>query len=208
MKIIDDLIIRYPQLSVCRASIMLATNKIIDCYKNDKTLFLAGNGGSAADAEHICGELLKGFCRPRSLSEADKNHFTKMFGEDGTRTAQQLQYGLRAISLLSHSALLSAFANDVNPHLVYAQQLFALARNGDIFFGISTSGKAENIRHAFSVAKTKAMTTILLTGNQQGICRDYAEIIIAAPEAETYKIQELHQPIYHAICRAIEAEFF
>ena len=181
---------------------------MIDLFRRGGTFFLAGNGGSAADAEHICGELLKGFKSKRELSPADQARFAAVGGAEGAAVGAALQYGLRSISLLSHAALQSAFGNDVDPQLAFAQQLWALGRENDIVMGISTGGNAENIYKLFITARAKNIRTVLLTGSKEGKCRDLADLVIAVPEKETYKIQELHLPLYHTLCLAVESQFF
>ena len=199
---------RYPVLSDNAAQLKQLAEELAALFRQGNTLFLAGNGGSAADAEHICGELLKGFKSRRELSDSDKELFAAAGGEDGKSIAGALQYGLRAVSLLSHPALTSAFGNDVDPNLAFAQQLWALGRAGDAVIGISTGGNAENIRKMFIAARVKKIRTILLTGAKNGSCREFADMVIAVPETETYKIQELHLPLYHTLCLAVEAQFF
>ena len=204
----EELANRYPALNETIPSVRNFVDLLIDLYRKDGTFFVAGNGGSGADAEHICGELLKGFCRKRPLNSADLDKLQQCGDVDAEPFGGQLQYGLRAISLLSHPALTTAFGNDVDPDLAFAQQIWALGRSGDVVLGISTSGNASNIRKAFITAHAKNMKTVLLTGNRHGICEKYADLVIAVPEKETYKIQELHLPIYHIVCQAVEAEFF
>ena len=187
---------RRPDLRPAEEAVADFTSALIALFRRGGTLFVAGNGGSAADSEHICGELLKGFrsCRPLS--------------EEGIRIAGRLQCGLRAVSLLSHPALLSAFANDVDPALCFSQQLFALARKGDLFLGISTGGGAVNIRNALITAKAVGAESWLLTGGRHGVCERFADRVIAVPESETYLIQEGHIAIYHAVCLAVEEALF
>ena len=175
---------------------------------NAKIKIKAGNGGSGADADHICGELLKGFKSRRELEAGEKAAFGSRFGEDGEKLANSLQRGLRAVSLLSHPALLSAFANDVDPDLVYAQQLYALGRPGDMFLGISTGGNAVNIRYAMMAARVKGIGTVLLTGNRHGSCEKFADLVVAVPESETYLVQEMHLAIYHTVCLEVEETIF
>ena len=171
-------------------------------------ILICGNGGSAADCDHICGEFLKGFVLRRELPEREQAKLEELFGEDGVLLGERLQRGLRAISLLSHPGFTSAFCNDVDPNLVFAQQLYALGTPGDILLGISTGGGAVNVRYAMMAAKLKKIKTILLTGSKHGACERYADIVIAVPETETYRIQELHLPVYHAICLAVEENMF
>lgn len=205
-KYLDELTARYPVLVETAPAIGKLIEMMIALYRAGGTFFVAGNGGSGADAEHICGELLKGFCRKRPLDKADLEKL-KAFGDE-ENFGSQLQNGLRAISLLSHPALTTAFGNDVDPDLAFAQQVWALGKSGDVMLGISTGGNASNIRKAFITARAKGIKTVLLTGNRHGICENYADLVIAVPEKETFKIQELHLPIYHTVCLAVEAAFF
>ena len=205
---IDETIERYPELSPVRASLEEMVRRTVEMYRNDGTFFVAGNGGSAADADHICGELLKGFKSLRPFSDEELDVWQKLFGSEAKEKASHLQKGLRAVSLLSHPGFVSAFGNDVDGSLSFAQQLLALGRKGDVFLGISTGGGAENIKYAFMAAKTAGIFTILLTGNKHGICEQYADLVLAVPESETFKIQELHLPLYHAFCLEVEDAIF
>ncbi len=207
-KFIEDLVSRYPKLETVVPSLNAFLDMLSSAYRADKTLFVCGNGGSGADADHIVGELLKGFLQKRALPSSKQQEFIAEFGEKGQGLAANLEGALRAISLLSHPGLTSAFGNDVDPQLGFAQQLYGLGRSGDVLIGISTSGNAENIYNAFMVAKVQGIKTMLLTGNKRGRCLELADIAIEVPESETFKIQELHLPIYHTMCMAIEAEFF
>ena len=207
-KYFDELIMRYPVLRETDAALRQLAKEVTALFRNGNTLFLAGNGGSAADAEHICGEMLKGFKSRRELTVADREKFAAIAGADGTELSGALQYGLPAISLLSHPALISAFGNDVDPQLAFAQQLWALGKPGDLVIGISTGGNAANIRKMFIAARARNIFTVLLTGSKNGCCREFADMVVAVPETETYKIQELHLPVYHALCLAVESQFF
>ena len=201
MKHIDLLMERYPSLEVCRADIVDAAQTIIDMHKKGGALLICGNGGSSADAEHISGELLKGFLKKRPLSDSESASLPDAI-------AQGLQGGIRAIPLTSLTALGTAFSNDVDAELVYAQLVWALGDGNSVFLGISTSGNAKNVSSAALVAKAKGLKTIGLTGVGGGKLAEICDTCIKAPECETYKIQELHLPIYHAICAQVEEEFF
>ena len=205
---IDETIERYPVLASVRTALEEMVNRTVEMYRNGGTFFVAGNGGSAADADHICGELLKGFKSLRPFSDEELEVWEKLFGSEAKEKAAKLQKGLRAVSLLSHPGFISAFGNDVDGSLSFAQQLLALGRKGDIFLGISTGGGAENIKYAFMAAKTAGIFTILLTGNKHGVCEKYADLVIDVPESETFKIQELHLPVYHAFCLEVEDAIF
>lgn len=204
----EELVQRVPSLGFLLPKFREMADKIIDLYKRDGILYIAGNGGSCCDSEHIVGELLKGFKRKRPFSQDEIQQYKTFCGERGEYIASRLQKGLRAFSLNSHPGLNSAFANDVDGDLNYAQQLNAMGRKGDIFIGISTGGNASNIEAALITAKMMGITTILLTGNKHGLCEKYADIVIDAPAGETYIIQEYHLAIYHALCLEVEAAFF
>lgn len=204
----EELVRRIPELTFLQEKFFLLTGQLIELYRRDGVLYLAGNGGSCCDCEHIAGELLKGFKRKRPLSADEIDRYRQMFGEKGQYIASRLQKGLRAVSLNSHPGLCTAFANDVDGNLTCAQQLNALGRKGDIFLGISTGGNAANIEAAMITAKMMGITTVLLTGNRHGICEKYADIVIDVPSAETYRIQEFHLAIYHTLCLEVEEAFF
>lgn len=203
---IKKLMSRYPVLESIAESMDKVYVALKTCFVNDKTLFCAGNGGSAADSEHIVGELMKGFLLPRPLNEITRSAIRQRTGDD--TLAGKLQMGLRCISLISHPALNTAFMNDVDPLMIYAQQLFVLGRSGDAVIGITTSGNAENICNMFKIARARSITTILLTGSRQGRCEPYADLAIHVPASETYKVQELHLPVYHCLCAMLEENFY
>ena len=205
---LNELIERYPTLASCREDIEAAKNAIIDCYKKGGKLLLAGNGGSAADCEHIVGELMKGFLLKRPIPDSKREDMKARCPEIASSVLDKLQMGLPAISLTSINALNSAFANDVDPELMFAQSVFALGREGDVLIAISTSGNAKNVAEAARVARAIGMKVIALTGRDGGILKKLSDICIIAPECETFKIQELHLPIYHYICAAVEKNFF
>ena len=205
---VDQFLERHPELSVCRESLNNMVETVVQIFRNGGTLFTCGNGGSAADSEHICGEFLKGFLSLRPLNADRRGRFESLFGDEGAKMAAKLQNGLRCISLLSHPAYVSAFANDVDAELVFGQQLWALGREGDALLAISTGGNAGNVKRALMVAKVIGMRSILLTGNRHGCCETYADCVVAVPESETYRIQELHLPVYHFLCMAVESLMF
>ncbi|MBR5460804.1 MAG: SIS domain-containing protein [Clostridia bacterium] len=205
---INELINRYPMLEACREDIEKTLEAIISCYERGGKLLLCGNGGSAADCDHIVGELMKGFLKKRPLSDEKKEEMKKLSPSLDTDLLSKLQSGLPAISLPSLSILNSAFCNDVDPSLIYAQSVLGLGKKGDLLIAISTSGNAENVAAAVKVARGIGMTTVGLTGESGGKLRTLADICICAPEKETFKIQELHLPIYHLLCAAVEDHFF
>lgn len=199
---------RYPMLSKIEDSIKISFELIKNSFENKGTLFTCGNGGSASDGEHIVGELLKGFLKKRPLADNIKENFIEKFGEAGREIGQNLQGGLKAISLNSHPAFGSAFLNDVDGKLIYAQQLYGLGSKGDVLLGITCSGNAQNVYNAIMVAKVKGIKTILLTGECAGKCCEIADCIISAPSKETFIIQEYHLPIYHTLCMMLEDYFY
>ena len=207
-KLVTGLVERYPVLENIAANIDEAAAVLIECAVNGNKVLTAGNGGSAADADHITGELLKGFVKKRPLPAELKEKFAALDKAGAVELADSLQMGIAAVNLGNAQALISAFGNDVNPHASFAQHLWALARPGDVFIAISTGGNAENIRLALMAAKVAGVKSILLTGCKNGVCCQYADVVIAATERETYKIQELHLPIYHALCLAVEEALY
>lgn len=208
MDSVEKLVARRPELESSAAALRVLIAETVRCFRSGGSFFVAGNGGSGADSDHICGELLKGFMQKRPVPEELKGRLGELFGAEGTACAEKLQRGLRAVSLLSHPAFCTAFANDVDADLIYGQQLLALARPGDVFLGISTGGGAKNIRAALMVAKAIGVRSFLLTGNKHGVCEKYADTVIAVDASETYLIQELHLPLYHAFCTEVEKIMF
>ena len=206
--IIDNLIMRYPALEVCKADLVQAVELLINCYRNHHKLLVCGNGGSAADAQHIVGELMKGFVLPRKLPGEKQAAIQQMFPETSQYLINNLQETLPAISLLGETALTSAYSNDKAPDLVFAQQVLGYGEAGDVLFAISTSGTSRNVIHACQMAKVQQMQIIGLTGAFGGTMKDMCDVAICAPSDSTYQIQEYHLPIYHAICLALEEEFF
>lgn len=185
-----------------------AKEAIIKAFETGGKLLLCGNGGSCADCEHIVGELMKGFMRKRELPEEKKLEMIKNADFINREWLCQLQGGLPAISLPSAAALNTAFCNDVNPELIYAQQLMGLGKSGDVLLCISTSGNSKNVCAAATVGKALGITVIGLTGKSGGRLKEIADICICVPETETYKVQELHLPVYHYICAEAEKYFF
>ena len=208
MKHLELLIERYPALAVCESEIKRAIEEIIACYEKGGKLLLCGNGGSCADCDHIVGELMKGFLKKRPLDESKKAEMKEKCAELDDATLSKLQGGLPAISLPTIAALSSAFNNDVDPELTYAQATLALGKAGDVFIGLSTSGNAKNVAAAARVAKGLGMTVIGMSGEGGGKLAALSDIAIRVPESETFKIQELHLPVYHAICAEVEEYFY
>ncbi|MBQ3708800.1 MAG: SIS domain-containing protein [Clostridia bacterium] len=206
MESIDLLIGRYPKLIGCRADLLSALDLLCDGFRCGGTLFTCGNGGSAADADHIVGELAKGFLEKRPVP-AELREALAVY-PDGDAIADGLQGGLPAVSLHSQSALLTAFANDCEPSLVYAQALYALAKPGDLLLAISTSGNSRNVVNAAKLAKVRGVTVIALTGEKPSQLSALADCAIRVGDTETYRVQELHLPAYHWLCAGVEAAFF
>lgn len=204
----ENLIIRYPCLAVCKDDIRKAIDTIIDSYKNGGKLLLCGNGGSCADCEHIVGELMKGFLSKRPISISQKLYMKRNNPNLTDEVLSKLQLAVPAVALPSFSGFNSAFCNDVDAELIYAQSLMGLGAKCDVVFCISTSGNSKNCVAAANVAKGLGLTVVALTGQTGGKLKEIADICICAPEIETYKVQELHLPIYHLICMEIEKEFF
>lgn len=205
---LNELVMRYPVLGIVRDDVNKAYSLLEACYENGGKLLIAGNGGSAADAEHIVGELMKGFVKRRPLPKELKRALIDTDPIRGSELSEKLQQGLPAIALTNHAALSSAFANDVDGMLSYAQQVNGYGKEGDVFLGISTSGNSENVMYAAVTAKAKGMKVIGLTGRDGGNLAKLADVAIVVPEQETYKIQELHLPIYHALCLMLEDHFY
>ena len=207
-KEIDILVERYPQLSCIANDLYSCYSIIADCYKKGGKLLIAGNGGSAADAEHIVGELMKGFKLQRKEDEAFASRLCDLNEELGSVLAQNLQGALPAIALDGHPALSTAYMNDCEPLLCFAQQVNGYGKEGDVFLGISTSGNSKNILYAAVTARAKGMKIIGLTGAKNSKLEQMSDVCIKVPETETYMIQELHLPVYHCLCLMLENEFF
>ena len=194
----ETLLNRYPYLQACRDDIEKALNLILDTYKNGGKVLVCGNGGSAADSEHIVGELMKGFMLKRPVSDE----------RIPTHLRSNLQGALPAISLPSQSAVISAFANDVAADMVYAQLVYGYAKENDLVIGISTSGNSKNVVNAVEVAKCVGASTLALTGENASRLSEICDVTIKVPESETYKVQELHLPVYHYLCAKTEQTMF
>ena len=208
---IDELIERYPNLEVCRDNLNKSVTAICESFRGGHKLLTCGNGGSASDAMHIVGELMKGFILPRSIKEFNSDFYTKLkniYPDDVEYFAKNLQCTLPAISLVGETALTTAFANDQASDLAFAQQVLGLGNNDDILLAITTSGNSTNVLHAVKVAKIKGLKTIALTGRTGGKVKALADISICVPADSAHTIQELHLPVYHMLCLAAENEFF
>lgn len=208
MEQLDVLIERYPVLAGIRGQVLEAYEVMRECYEGGGKLLVAGNGGSSSDSEHIVGELMKGFIKRRPVTEEFAKALEAADPERGPELAAKLQGGLPAIALTGHAALSTAYLNDVDGDLIFAQQLYGYGKPGDVFLGISTSGNSKNVVYAMAVAKAKGLKTIALTGRDGGIMGRTADVAVIVPETETYRIQELHLPVYHALCLMLEEHFF
>ncbi len=206
-KILDETLQRYSALEQCREQISAAFECIAAAYGRGGKLLLCGNGGSASDCEHIVGELMKSFKLPRTLGEEEKQKLSAC-GEPGRIAAEGLECGLPAISLTSHPSLSTAFANDRDPLLAFAQQLYVLGREEDVLLAITTSGNSKNCLCAAAVARAKGMKVVFLTGAGGGKAVSCADVCIRVPQTQTYLVQELHLPVYHCLCAMLEEEFF
>ena len=208
MRHIDLLVERYPSLESAKNDIAAAYLLLEESYKNGGKLLVAGNGGSAADAEHIVGELMKGFKLPRKPEADFAEKLVEENQELGSVLAENLQGALPAIALDGHPALSTAYMNDCEPLLCFAQQVNGYGKLGDVFLGISTSGNSKNVLYAATTAHAKGMKVIGLTGAKDSKLKDMSDVCIKAPQTETYMIQELHLPIYHCLCLMLEDKFF
>lgn len=210
-KKIDELIETYPSLEICRNSLFAAIEIICNGFHGGGKLMTCGNGGSAADAMHIVGEIMKGFLLPRKIEQFNPEFVKRaqeLFPADVEYFKANLQSALPAVSLVGETSLLTAFANDVSPHLIFAQQIFGLGRRGDVLLAISTSGNSDNVLFAVEVAKIMGIKVVAMTGRRGGRLRHLSDVAICVPADSSYTIQEFHLPIYHMICLAVEAEFF
>lgn len=207
-KQIDLLLKRYPMLEVCEGEIYQAYMILKKSYQEGGKLLIAGNGGSAADAEHIVGELMKGFKLPRKPDVDFADKLVKENKEFGTVLAENLQGALPAIALDGHPALSTAYMNDCEPLLCFAQQVNGYGKVGDVFLGISTSGNSKNVLYAAITAHAKGMKVIGLTGARNSKLEQMSDVCIKVPQTETYMIQELHLPVYHCLCLMLEDTFF
>jgi D-sedoheptulose 7-phosphate isomerase len=205
---LDDLIARHPALAACRPDIEAAFAALARVFAGGGKLLVCGNGGSAADADHIVGELMKGFRKARRPGAETAARLRAADPDLGPRLAARLQTGLAAINLAAGSALPTAFANDEDPGLVFAQQVLGLGRPGDALLGISTSGNAANVNAALVTARAVGMATVGLTGASGGAMRGRCDALVAVPADATFEVQELHLPVYHCLCAMLEDRFF
>jgi phosphoheptose isomerase len=199
---------RHADLRGCRESIEAALNILVDAFRSGNKVLICGNGGSAADAEHIVGELMKGFRMPRLLSGRPVRELTERFPEEGALLAGKLQGALPAISLVSQSSLCSAISNDSGAEMVFAQQVYGYGAGGDVLLALSTSGRAKNVLYAAITARAFGLKRIGLTGSNESPLSELCDVTIRVPAEDTAEVQEYHTKVYHHICAVLEAEFF
>ncbi len=207
-EILHEMLNRYSNLEPLENKISEAADAMVNCFKNGRKVLVCGNGGSASDADHIVGELMKSFECHRPLSAKLQQTIKELSNERGEMLASQLQQGLPAISLTVHNALITAIANDINGDVIFAQQVVGLGMDGDILIGLSTSGNSKNVTDAMIVAKAKGLKTIGFTGETGGKMKDWCDILLNVPEKRTAFVQELHLPVFHTICMMIENNLF
>jgi phosphoheptose isomerase len=207
-EILESLFTKYPELVICQNDIESAFVLLKKTFKKDGKLLVCGNGGSGSDSEHIVGELMKGFMSQRPLPLQEKELFSTVFPNEGDFLANNLQGALPSISLVSQTAFITAYANDVSSKMVFAQQVYGYGRCGDTLLALSTSGNSENVIRAIQVAKVKRLQTIALTGMGGGKLKELCDVTIRVPYDLTHKVQESHLPIYHTLCMMLEKEFF
>ncbi|MCL2182250.1 MAG: SIS domain-containing protein [Chitinispirillia bacterium] len=207
-KILNSLFLKYPQLGGIRQNITDSIELAAKSFASGNKLLVCGNGGSAADSEHIAGELMKGFVLRRELSDKQQARIKSRFPHHADYLIANLQQALPAISLVSQTSLCTAIANDNSSDFIFAQQVLGYGKEGDILLAISTSGTSKNIVYAAETAKASGMSVIALTGESGGTLKDICDILVNVPETEPYKVQELHLPYYHTFCLTLEQEFF
>ena len=207
-QILPEMLNRYSGLAHLKEPIRKAAETIIETYKNSGKVLVCGNGGSCSDADHIVGELMKSFEGNRPLPKPLQDKLTVLSPETGKMLAEKLQQGLPAISLTVHQSLITAIANDIGGEVIYAQQVVGWGNPGDVLIGLSTSGNSQNVIDAMIVAKAKGLTTIGITGETGGKMKEWSDVLINVPERRTAYVQELHLPVYHAICMIVEKEIF
>ena len=209
MNKMDELLNRYPSLAVCQDDISSALSLMLDTYRKGGKIMVCGNGGSCADAQHIVGELMKGFLLRRPMTEQQKKMFAEALGkEDAELFAARMQRGIPAMALDGATGFLTAYANDVDADYIYAQQVFACGQKNDLLIGISTSGNSKNVVNAMKAAKAMGIAGISLTGAKESKLSALSDVTIRVPETETFKVQELHLPVYHYLCAEMEAIVF
>ena len=198
----------YPALEVCRESIGSAFQLLSNCYHRQGLIMACGNGGSAADAEHIVGELMKEFKMKRPLNDEQQKRIRSAYPDDGEFLAQHLQQAIPAISLVSQTSFATAFMNDVHTDMVFAQLVLGYGKPGDVLIGFSTSGNSRNVVNACKIAKASGLRTIGFTGEKSSYISECCDVAIRVPAHEVYRVQELHLPVYHTLCAMLEIDAF
>lgn len=205
----QQLVARYPDLEICTPDIIAAFQLCAEAFHTGRKMLLCGNGGSASDCDHIAGELMKGFLSRRPVPLSFRGSLIQEWDEkEGDYLANHLQQALPAISLTNHAALITAYANDVEPEMIFAQQVYGYGKKGDVLLALSTSGNSANVLRAVQTARAIGMRTIGLTGKQGGRLKELCDVTIRVPWERTPDIQERHLPIYHILCTMLEREFF
>jgi D-sedoheptulose 7-phosphate isomerase len=205
---IQPLIDKFPDLAACREDVEQAFLLLRACFQAGGKLLLCGNGGSAADCEHLVGELMKGYLSPRPLPAATRQQLEESFPENGRYLAGHLQGALPAISLASQMGLITAYANDVAADMIFAQQVYGYGRDGDVIAGISTSGNSRNVLHALQVGRALGLRTLGFSGGSGGGMKPLCDVCVCVPATRTADIQERHLALYHALCAMLEEAFF
>jgi D-sedoheptulose 7-phosphate isomerase len=206
-KHLDSFVAEHPPLTALRPQLTAAVRLVVECAQRGGLVMTCGNGGSASDADHIVGELMKGFRHPRPIAPSETAALVAL-DEGWSQLAPRLQRGIRAVSLVAHPALVSAIANDNSPELVFAQQVHVLAKPGDVLIALSTSGGSRNTVRAAEVARARGCSVIGMTGSRPCALGRLADVWMAAPATETYRVQEFHLPLYHALCYIAEQALF
>lgn len=207
-QLFDGVFLNHPQLEICKSKIEEAFLLLKQCYENGGKVLICGNGGSAADCEHIVGELMKGFILKREITCENSQKIKDAFPGEGKYFSQHLQSALPAISLVSHLALTSAFINDIAPDMVFAQQVYGYAQKNDVLIGLSTSGNSSNVLNAIKISKSFGIRNIGMTGEDGGLMKELCDVIIKVPASDTFRVQEYHLPVYHVLCAMLEENFF
>ena len=208
LDMLNELITRHPKLAPVKQDILAAFEALRDCFARGGKVLTAGNGGSAADVEHIAGELMKRFAKKRPLSGESRTALLSADAVYGARVADLIGEALPVVSLTGHAALSTAVMNDDDATALFAQQIWGWGREGDVLLALSTSGNAENLLLGVTAAKARGMKTVLLTGQHGGALAPLSDVAVRVPETETYLVQELHLPVYHTLCRMLEHHFF
>ena len=206
--ILKQLVARHKNLIHLKEPIRKAAELLVETYQNGGKVLVCGNGGSSADAGHIVGELMKSFEAKRPLQPEVRQKLKTLFGERGSLLVEKLQQGLPTISLSEHTSLITAISNDLGGDFIFAQQVAGYGNTGDVLFALSTSGNAQNVMDALMVARAKGLKTIGMTGETGGKLKKFCDVLINVPEKRTAFVQELHLPVYHALCMMVEKEMF